>query len=163
MLLAIMSDVHDHVEHLATAIGIVTKSQCEYLLFAGDLISPPMLSYLAKFPGQIKIIWGNNEGEKVGFTKKITTFPNMELAGDFLDTEIAKVKIFMQHFPKYAELASLSGQYDLCIHGHTHEYRNEKVGQTILLNPGEIHGMATQEPGFVIFDTAKMTAERILL
>ena len=59
----------------------------------------------------------------------------------------------MNHYPKEAEVAARSGNYDLCIFGHTHSYFDHKVGTVRLLNPGEIKGNRTGNPTFAIFDT----------
>lgn len=51
---------------------------------------------------------------------------NIELAGDYYEGEIDGVRVFMKHYPKYADLATKSNDYDLVIHGHTHEYRSHE-------------------------------------
>ena len=89
--------------------------------------------------------------------------PKMELADEIFEGEFDGVRVFMNHYPRISELAALSGKFDLCIFGHTHEYVSEKVGNCLLLNPGEIQGHKTSKPGFVIFDTQTMTSKRILL
>ena len=53
--------------------------------------------------------------------------------------------------------------YDLVIHGHTHKKRDEKIPDTLVLNPGcahrefpNIEGNIETEPSVIIFDTTKM-------
>ncbi|MEO5351466.1 MAG: metallophosphoesterase family protein, partial [Magnetococcus sp. YQC-3] len=88
---------------------------------------------------------------------------NIEMCGDVFEAEIDGLKVFMNHYPRFVELAAKSGEFDLCIHGHTHIYREEKIGNTILINPGEIQGFKTGIATFVIFDTVKKTLEKVLL
>ena len=67
----------------------------------------------------------------------------------------------MNHYPRIAELAAKSGEFDLCVFGHTHEYNKEKVGECLLVNPGEIQGYASGKATFVIFDTKKKEVKKI--
>ncbi|MEK9171104.1 MAG: metallophosphoesterase family protein [Patescibacteria group bacterium] len=71
MKIAIMADSHDVWDNLEKAVARANKEKCELLLFAGDFIAPPGIPILEKFNGKIKFVWGNNEGEKVGLTRKM--------------------------------------------------------------------------------------------
>jgi putative phosphoesterase len=163
MKIAIMSDSHDRWELLENAIEIANKESCEYLLFAGDLIAPPGLAVLEKFNGKVKFVWGNNEGEKLGLTRKMDASEKIELAGDIYEDQIDNVKIFMNHYPKIVDLASKTGNYDLCIYGHDHTYHESKVANTILVNPGAITPYKIEGSTFIIFDTTTKDIKRINL
>ncbi len=161
MKIAIMSDSHDAWSNLSKAIEIANGEDCEYLLFAGDFMSPPGVPTFTKFQGKIVFVWGNNDGEKMGFTRLFDATNQIELAGDIYEGNLGGVKIFMNHYPKISELAAKSGEFDLCIHGHTHIYRNEMVGETLLVNPGEIQGYKTAKASFMIYDTESKEATSI--
>lgn len=161
MKLAIISDAHDNWANLEKAVQISNEAGCEVLLFAGDLIAPPGIAVLEKFNGSVKIVWGNNEGEKVGISQLCAKSKNVELCGDVFEGELGGVRIFMNHYPRLAELTAQSGEFDLCICGHTHEYRQEQVGKCWLVNPGEVQGYRTGEAGFVVWDTVKGSGERV--
>lgn len=163
MKIAIMSDSHDQWDNMQKAITISNDAGCEVLLFAGDFIAPPGIKYLEQFHGLVKFVWGNNEGEKVALTRIIDASQKMELAGEIFEGEFDGVRVFMNHYPRIAELAALSGKFDVCIFGHTHEYTSQKVGACLLINPGEIQGYKTGKPGFVIFDTNSQSFDRIHL
>lgn len=163
MHIAIMSDSHDRWDHLEKAVQLANERKCELLLFAGDLIAPPGLAVLEKCNGDVKFVWGNNEAERVGLTRMMDASRKIELCGDIYESTVSGVRIFMNHYPRFGELAAKSGEFDLVIFGHTHEYHHEMIGDTLLLNPGEIQGFKTGKAGFVIYDTATKTAERILI
>ena len=158
-----MSDAHDNWANLEKAIAIVNERGCEVLLFAGDLIAPPGLAVLEQFKGSVKLVWGNNEGEIVGITKMCAASDKLELCGDTFEGTLGGVRIFMNHYPRLAELAAKSGEFDLSICGHTHEYEERKVGECVLLNPGEVQGYKTGEAGFVVWDTERESGERVIL
>ncbi|KJU84567.1 phosphoesterase [Candidatus Magnetobacterium bavaricum] len=50
-----------------------------------------------------------------------------------------------------------NGSYDFLIYGHTHKPSVEKIGQTIVLNPGETCGVKHNKPTVALLDTT--TAE----
>ena len=147
-----MSDIHDNYDNLDKAINVANKKKCSYLLFAGDFVSPPGLSVLNKFNGKVEMVWGNNEGNKHGFFAKINKMDNVSMHNEFYEGEIDKIKIFMNHFPRLSEIAANTNEFDLCIYGHVHDYRLEKINDTVLICPGNIVGWS-EKPSFVIFDT----------
>lgn len=163
MHIAIMSDSHDRWDHLEKAIQLANELKCELLLFAGDLMAPPGLAVLEKFNGNVKFVWGNNEAERLGLTRMMDASKKIELCGDIYEDTVANVRIFMNHYPRFGELAAKSGEFDLVIFGHTHEYHHEEVGSVLLLNPGEIQGYKTGEVGFVIYNTETRQSERMLI
>lgn len=83
------------------------------------------------------------------------------MCGDIFEDAIDSVRIFMNHYPRFVELAAKTGEFDLCIFGHTHEYHEEKVGSTLLVNPGEIQGYSTGKLSFIIFDTESRNLEKV--
>lgn len=162
MKIAIMSDSHENWTNLEKAITIANDESCDVMLFAGDLIAPPGIAVLEKFNGQIKFVWGNNEMEQVAMTRKMDASEKIELCDDIYEGELDGVKVFMNHYPRIAELAAKSGEFDLCIFGHTHEYYEEKIDNTLLINPGEIQGRVSTA-SFVIFDTKTKEFEKVEL
>jgi len=168
MKIAIMSDSHENWANLKKAIEISNTEGCTELLFAGDLIAPPGIAILEEFNGNVHFIWGNNEAERAQMTRYFDASAKITLEytaknGNYYEGELDGIKIFMTHEPRFAELAAKSGEFNLCIHGHTHEYRNEQVGNTLLVNPGEIQGYKTGQITFIIFDTKTREVKKVNL
>lgn len=163
MKIAVMSDSHDRWDYLEKAIDLAEKEGCTNLLFAGDLVAPPGIAVLNEFNGEVKFVWGNNEGEKMGMTRKFDASEKIELCGDVFEGKIGGAIIYMNHYPRNAENAFKSGDYDMCICGHTHEYRVENNKKCVLLNPGEIQGYVTGKSTFAIFDTVSKQVTKITI
>jgi len=162
MKIAVISDSHDNWKNLEEAVSKANQKGCGELFFLGDLVSPPGIKIFEKFNGEVKFVWGNNEGERMGITRKIDASEKIELCGNTFEGEFDGVKIFMNHLPRISELVAKSSEFDLCLYGHTHEYKKERVGDCVLLNPGavqEFKGQAT----FVIFDTSSWKVEKLVL
>jgi putative phosphoesterase len=168
MKVLISSDSHDNWPLLTRAVAEGNTYGCEVLLFAGDLISPPGIDILATFVGQVHLVLGNNEGELVKLTRMCDATPNITLHGNLnggtMELTLDGLRFYMNHYPKNAELAALSGRYDVVIFGHTHEYHEDHTANgTHLVNPGEVQGFRTSSASFVIYDTTTRTAERITI
>jgi len=164
MKILIISDSHDNYEKLRKSISLGNDAGCEVLLHAGDFVSPPGIIYLKDFNGEVNMVWGNCEGEKLGIMNKINEYENITMHGDVMEKEFDGLKFYMNHYPDITENACLSGKYNVCIHGHTHIYKEEKFENgAILLNPGEIHGYKTGTHTAIIFDTKKQKVEKINL
>ena len=167
MKISISSDCHDDYENLEKVVAISNDRNCEVMLFAGDLVAPINLQALKKFNGKVILIFGNNEGEIYKITKVSVEEDWLELArtshgGDSYEGELGGKKVFMHHRPRIAEIAAKSGEFDVCIFGHTHTYHLEKVGNTTLVNPGSINSR-NSEASFVLYDTENEEVEKILL
>lgn len=163
MKIAIISDSHDQWDNLEKVINLANEKECEYILHAGDLISPPGVAILENFNGKVIFVFGNNEGEKVGLARMFDSTEKLTLAGNIFDEEIDGIKIHMNHYPEIGTLAAQSGNYDLVIYGHNHTYKNELIGKTSLINPGALIGRGIEFTSFVIYDTATKEAELIKL
>ena len=153
MKIGIITDTHDRQQTLVKATDVFVEHNVDYILHAGDLIAPFMINILDEFNGKTVFVWGNNEGEVEGITKKMEQIDAIELSGDVYEGELDGLKIFMNHYPLITEKAAKSGDYDLCIHGHTHEHREEKFNDTLLVNPGTLFGRISGTVTFMIFDT----------
>jgi predicted phosphodiesterase len=80
------------------------------------------------------------------------------LHGIFVILELGGRKIAVNHYPLLARDQALSGQYDLVCHGHDHEANVERVGETLLVDPGEVMGRLGLST-YAVYDTDTGQAE----
>jgi len=78
------------------------------------------------------------------------------------EIELDGLKIAMNHYPKIARGLAASGRYDLVCYGHDHTAYEEWLGETLLLNPGEIMGLNGRST-LAILDTATRFVEWVVL
>ena len=160
MKIGILSDSHDNVWRLKDALAYLQTTQL--VLHCGDLISPFMVHRLAKgLPNiPVHLVWGNNDGDRLMVSKMAQMYSGFTLHGEFMELEVDGLRIAMNHYPLIAQSLALSGQYDLVCYGHDHTAHQEHVGETILLNPGEMMGMNGCST-LAIFDTETRRVEPI--
>lgn len=154
MKIAIMSDSHDNIWKIDQALALVEDVGA--LLHCGDLCSPFVINRLGEWAGDRKvyIVWGNNDGDKAMITANAENFPSIVLCGEYARLDLDGVKIFATHYPGIAEPVADSGDYDLVCYGHDHTRAVREIGDTVLLNPGEIMGMNGPST-LAVFDTEK--------
>ncbi|ADH84989.1 metallophosphoesterase [Desulfurivibrio alkaliphilus] len=161
MRIAVISDTHDHIANLRAAVTYCNSYQVGLIIHCGDLVSPFMLSELAAFGGAVHLVYGNNPGDKHLISQFCgTRFPGLTHHGDFGALEAAGLKFAFTHYPQLARGMAAQGNFDVVCCGHNHRYQVEKIGETLLINPGELLGKDDQ-PGFAVLDALSRQVERV--
>jgi putative phosphoesterase len=158
MKIGIISDTHDNIPVCKKLIRHFLEEKIEVLIHCGDIISPFMKRvFIPLYDHGIKMygVMGNNDGEKAGLMKILGTI--MELTPDFYELEFAsKQFLVVHHLPEnLIQSIAESQKFDYILKGHLHEKRNEKIGKTRVINPGEACGYLTGIASIVILDTDK--------
>lgn len=120
-LLGIISDTHGRISDDALA----ALSGADHIIHAGDIGSLAVLNELEAI-APVSAVLGNND-------YAVDYGPGVK---DTVTVTIDGVRVFASHFPRDAERAADSGEYDLAIHGHTHVPRDEMRGECRVINPG---------------------------
>ncbi len=161
MKIAIISDSHDQIPHLAAAVLHCNSFGISMIIHCGDLISPFMLDELAGFNGITHLVYGNNVGDQHLISQWCgTRFPNIIHHGVLGAVEAAGKKIVFHHYPEIARALAAQGKFDIACCGHNHKYTVETIGGTLLINPGELLGKEGQ-PTFAVCDSTTMEVSRI--
>ncbi|MBN1485888.1 MAG: metallophosphoesterase [Chloroflexia bacterium] len=159
MKIAVISDVHDHLQELGRALDQVQG--CKALLCCGDLCAPFSLRAMAEgFPGEIHVVSGNNDGDPLLLSRVAQQYDQVILHGVYAEIELDGQRIALVHYPRLAEGLAATADYDLVCHGHDHQARQARVGRTLLLNPGEVMGWKGRS-SCAIYDTTTRSAEII--
>lgn len=160
MRLGIISDIHDNLWNLGSALAYLNRN-AEVLLCCGDLCSPFVMDELRKFSGPVHVIFGNNDADLFRITRKSDS--RLQVHGEFIELELDGKKIAANHFDYIARPIARSGEYDLVCFGHNHRISLERFGRTVAINPGPVMGAAFGPGGweevpatFAICDIAAM-------
>lgn len=141
MKIAIISDVHDNRANLAKTLTFIKKEKIRTILCCGDLGSREILQFLQdNFSGRLERVSGNLD--------KDLDFVCL----DQKEIRMDQKKIVLVHWPKKAKELAQSQKYDLIFYGHNHKPWQEKIGKTVLINPGNLAGIF-YKPTFAIYDT----------
>ena len=163
MRIALLSDIHDHTSHLLLALEAAKSEGCTHLLFMGDMAELSTFRTLhEEWEHPMDLVFGNNEYQIGEFRKMAEAWGKTTLHGEIADVTIQNRRIYFCHLPWTALKAADSGVYDAVFYGHTHTAEIRSVGNTILVNPGEVYGRQSR-PSIAVYDTDTNTARLVLL
>lgn len=154
MRIAVLSDSHDHLQPLASALE--QMGTAEAVIHCGDLVAPFVVKRMAAALQDVPvhIVWGNNDGDHQLVGRIAQQHPNLHLHGLVARLELGGWRVAVVHYPDLGRDMALSGQYDLVCYGHDHTAHQERIGDCWLLNPGELMGMNGRS-SFAWVDTDK--------
>ena len=159
MVLGVMSDTHDHLDNVKKALTLFKDRNVDIVVHCGDIISPFCLDLLNKSTLEWLGGLGNNDGEVEILIKRA----DGRLSKEPKEIEIAQKKILIKHYHHFVDDIAKSGRYHLILYGHTHQVRIEKVGNVLIVNPGECCGWLTRKATVAIVDLESMEAEIVEL
>jgi putative phosphoesterase len=142
MKLGIISDTHDDINSVKSAIKIFNSNNVAYVFHAGDYVFPGIVLEFGNLNDDIKFIGilGNNDGESIGLVNSFRSI-SADLPLDFGEYKVDNLLIGIYHGTNTNLTNSLilGNRYDIFIYGHTHKKDTRKIGKTQLFNPGSAH------------------------
>lgn len=137
MLLGVVSDTHGHVEFARCGVRMLESFPVERVLHCGDIGSAAIVPLFAPWPTHF--VRGNVDHDAA--IQAAIQQAGQAFHGRFASLELEGVKIALLHGDDQRLLSQTiaDGLHQLVCHGHTHVSRLERVGQTLVLNPGALH------------------------
>ncbi len=157
MKIGVISDTHDNIPKIEKAVGLFNSEGVEMVLHAGDFISPFTAGPFGKLRCRLIGVFGNNDGEKFGLRAKFEGIG--EISEDYAEVEISGRRIFLTHKDALVETIAESGRYDVVIYGHTHVPEVRRIGETLLINPGEAGGWLKGRSTVALLDLDTMEVD----
>jgi putative phosphoesterase len=160
-MIGIMSDSHDNLNAIRSALEVFNQAEVKMVIHAGDLISPFTAMEFEKLHAPLEAIFGNNDGERQGLK---SAYEKLCILEDFKELKINGRKIAVIHGTNQALVDALqkSGNYDMVIRGHTHQM-NVTEGKTIVVNPGETCGYLSGQKTIILLDTTDLSWKLVRL
>mgnify|MGYP000855896062 CR=1 FL=1 len=160
-MIGIMSDSHDNLKAIRSALDVFNESNVKLVIHAGDLISPFTATEFKKLHAPLEAIFGNNDGERHGLR---LAYEKLCVLEDFKELKINGRKIAVIHGTNQAMVDALqkSDNYDLVIRGHTHKM-NVTEGRTMVINPGETCGYLSGQKTVIMLDTNDLSWKLVKL
>jgi len=161
MKIAVLSDIHDNISNLKKTIEICKNKWVEEIINCGDQCSPFVTRIMWEdFSWPIHVVFGNNDADKLHMNEYAQKFKNIILHGERAELEIEAKKIFVTHYPVYAQHAIETWRFDYVFYGHTHKASEEKIWNCLLVNPWEVAGVFSS-PSFAVVDLESGEVENI--
>lgn len=164
MKICIVSDSHDNRFLLDSAVKDAKTRGAEAVLHCGDVVAPTTLRILNPIGLPVHVIHGNNTGDLFSMSRLSYNEDSVvQYHGQDAGIDLHGKKIFMVHYPHYAEAMGTTGDWDVVCCGHDHkasikEIKNVKDSITLYINPGTVGGVGAA-PTYIMGDLEKMEFE----
>jgi uncharacterized protein len=161
MLLAILSDTHDNRTAIRRALDLARRRGAVEILHCGDLASPATAELFRGWT--LQYASGNMDRGGAEIHAAIARLGMGSASGAELHLERAGKRIALLHGHRSENLAAAiqSGNFDYVFHGHSHRRRDDRVGQTRVINPGALGSYTNDSYSFCVVDPASGEAEFI--
>lgn len=165
MKIAVISDIHDNAHNLVLALRDIGGRGVEKIFFLGDFINNGIARMLAASPVPVFAVFGNNDGDRAALTRtSLSEGSSLMLSENVYHIlEEEGKRVFLSHYPDIALSMAKSGDFDAVFYGHNHDRYEERVGECLLANPGEIGGHKTGTATYLLYDTRRDEVEFVEL
>jgi len=164
--IGVLSDTHDDILNTKKAIEIFNKLDVDHVFHAGDYVYPGMITLFRELKQNTKFygVRGNNDGEIIGLVDQFGKLENASFFNEFGRILIDRKEVGIYHGtnPQLSEILIESQIFDLLILGHTHKKKIEKLGKTLVLNPGPLNKgffsptSSDDYPSIIVYDQDDM-------
>jgi putative phosphoesterase len=147
-----VSDTHDNLPLARRAAAFLRARSPDLVLHLGDICTPAIVDLFADLP--VRFLRGNNDvDERLPDALAAAGLPPLldEWTGD-----VGGVRLAATHGHRAHLVHRHLGQADLLLHGHTHQRRAEKLGNTLVVNPGALHRCAHKTIALVHLPEARV-------
>lgn len=155
-LVGIIADSHDNRTAIQRAVALFNQRGTGLVIHAGDMISPFCILDFAALSCPVQIVFGNNDGERVGLHKAFQSKGTIQSGPRVFEYE-GKQFLLMHEDGCVDRLQDLSS-VDVVVYGHTHEV-DVRPGPPLIINPGEAGGWLKQRSTVAVLDLNTMQVE----
>lgn len=154
MMIGVLSDTHNNLANLATALALFENEGVSTLVHCGDFTGVEVAQMMAGF--QVISVFGNGDFASGEIRETLLrhnpeSYAGMEFSGRVGDARIA---VTHGHIPGRIEELVHVGGYDYVFKGHSHTHKDERFGMTRLITPGALGGMQREERRVCLLDTS---------
>lgn len=158
MRVGLISDTHDNTDRTERALSILEQQEASVLVHAGDLVSGELVPL---FDGwRVWLARGNVDRPRS--IREAIEAHQADIAYDVKhEVQAGKATIGVIHGDDAGRLEGMinSGAFELVVHGHSHTFRDERIGATRVVNPGAVHRAKT--PSVCVWDVEEDALERL--
>jgi len=137
MLIGVISDTHGDVTRTRDALNTFAVHGVERIIHCGDIGTHAIIEEYGRWPTHF--VAGNVDGDCEFLRPRIEEL-GQTYCGEFgsVDWEGCPIAFLHGHNSRRLIETISSGHWDLVCHGHTHAPKLERVGPTVVLNPGAV-------------------------
>jgi uncharacterized protein len=157
-LVGIIADTHDNRPAIQKAVNTFNQQGVGLVVHAGDMISPFTILDFKKLHCPMEIVFGNNDGERVGLSSAFRE--NAKLLPGPREFTFGGRRFLLMHEDGCVAAAAQSDAVDIIVYGHTHDI-DVRQGPPLVINPGEAGGWLRGRSTVAIVDLTSLEVDII--
>ena len=155
MLVGVTGDTHNNLKNIDQICAIFNENHTDLVFHTGDISLPKSLLAFNQLNCPLIVVLGNNDiEERIGLEEVAESF-ECKIYDEPFSVELNSLKISVFHHPELIKDSTFA-ENDLVLHGHTHRYRLEKIGKSIVFNPGECAGFMKNKNQIGLIDLQRL-------
>lgn len=163
MKIGILSDTHNNLPNLRSALDLFQRSGIDTLIHCGDFTGVEAAQALGGF--RAICVFGNGDAASGEIRQALLAQNPQNYAGLVYTGELegSRIAVTHGHLPGKLDELVHSGKFDYVFRGHSHRRTDERFGFTRLINPGALGGLHPEERSVCILDLHSGKVEFITL
>ena len=145
-LIGLISDSHGRAQRTAKALQLLIEQGVDIIIHLGDVEDHAVLDALVEKINEngdleppIHVVFGNVDADTIELTRYAQAI-GLEVDHPVGRLELGDKTIVFTHGDRPEPLRQAVEQgVDYLAHGHTHRRRDERIGNTRVINPGALH------------------------
>ena len=139
MLIGVVSDTHGQTSYAREAARALEPFDISAVLHCGDIGGTAIIEVFRAWPTHY--VLGNVDVFDRDELRHAIVSAGQTFHERFAELELGNRRVAMTHGDDQRALngAISGGQFELVCHGHTHQWREERLGETLVLNPGALY------------------------
>jgi len=139
MRIGIVSDTHNNLKNCRKIVELFNNAAVDRVIHTGDITQAKTIEVFAELDAPMVGVFGNNDQERASLEAAITQF-SFQFVDPPLKLSWSGREIVIVHDPLELQMVN-QDDYELILHGHTHQLTIEHHGPRLTFNPGECAGM----------------------
>jgi uncharacterized protein len=152
MKIGILSDTHNNLDNLRRALVLFEGEGISTLIHCGDFTGVEVARAMQGF--RVIAVYGNGDVASGEIRQALLDQNPDSYAGILYHGEIggARIAVTHGHMPALLEELIRSQKYEYVFRGHSHQHKEELVGNTRVINPGALGGLHRDQRHICILD-----------
>lgn len=139
MIIGVTGDTHNNLKNINKICTIFNENSVDQVIHTGDISLPKSLLAFNILNCPLTVVIGNNDVLERDDLEKAAKKFDCKIFDEPHFIQLDKTKISIIHHPELID-SKMVDHSDLILHGHTHRFRKEKIGESLVFNPGECAG-----------------------
>ncbi|MFH0818445.1 MAG: YfcE family phosphodiesterase [Patescibacteria group bacterium] len=154
MQVAIMADLHDNIVNWRKINNLLKQNKINQLIIAGDICTVKTLDKIAKeYIGDLYIIFGNMDTDIESMKMLASKYAQIKEYDFHAQIKIDDKTFYVSHqIEEVMALSEKDDNYKILCYGHTHEIKELRQDNYLLINPGSAGGVFST-PSLAVYDT----------